>query len=96
MTLDNDNMQRPAFESKTLEEDKGKGGVLSLRLNAQEMQMLKEVKHALEQPKDSTAIKSMFYLAYYNVIQDQKTKYLLATLFKNKRNNERSGVLIDD
>ena len=93
--MDNDNLirEKPFYRTQ-LDEDKEKekGTILSIRLNAEELNMLKEVKQALEQPKDSTAIKSMFYLAYYNVIQDHKTKYLLATLFKNKRNNMRNGL----
>jgi len=86
------------FTRKKLDEEKAKekGTRLTLRLNEKELEMLKEVKIAIEQPKDSTAIKTMFYLAYYNVIHDQKTRYLLETLFKNKRNNERTGALVDD
>lgn len=88
---------KPFVRKKTDEEkDKEKGSRLTIRLNDEELLMLKEVKVAIEQPKDSTAIKTMFYLAYYNVIHDQKTKYLLQTLFKNKRNNERTGALVDD
>jgi len=91
-----DNMIKPAFTTKKLEEERNeKGTRLTLRLNEREIEMLKEVKLAIEQPKDSTAIKTMFYLAYYNVIHDQKTRYLLETLFKNKRNNERTGALVD-
>lgn len=89
--------EKPFIRKKTDEEKAlEKGTRLTLRLNESELQMLKEVKVAIEQPKDSTAIKTMFYLAYYNVIHDKKTKYLLSTLFKNKRNNERTGALIDD
>lgn len=91
-------IEKEAFTNYTLDEDKpkDKGTRLTVRLNETELQMLKEVKVAIEQPKDSTAIKTMFYLAYYNVIHDRKTKYILETLFKNKRNNERTGALIDD
>lgn len=89
--------ERP-FVKRILDEEKEKekGHRLTIRLNQTELFMLKEVKKAIEQPKDSTAIKTMFYLAYYNVIQDKKTEYLLSTLFKNKRNNERTGAIIDD
>lgn len=87
----------PFVRKKTDEEkEKEKGTRLTLRLNEKEIEMLIDVKIAIQQPKDSTAIKTMFYLAYYNVIHDQKTKYLLETLFKNKRNNERTGALVDD
>lgn len=95
----NENLQyeKPFVRKKTDEEKaQEKGTRLTLRLNEEELKMLKEVKVAIEQPKDSTAIKTMFYLAYYNVIHDKKTRYLLETLFKNKRNNERTGALVDD
>ena len=85
------------FYRKKLDEDKAKekGARLTIRLNDRELEMLQEVKQAIEQPKDSTAIKTMFYLAYYSVIHDQKTRYLLETLFKNKRNNERTGAYVE-
>jgi len=87
-----------AFYRKKLDEEKAKEKrvVLTVSLNREEMLMLKEVKEAIQQPKDSTAIKTMFYLAYYNVIHDAKTRYLINTLFKNKRNNERTGAIVDD
>lgn len=93
-----DNLIRDPFTRIKTDEEKAKekGTRLTLRLNEKELEMLKEVKIAIEQPKDGTAIKTMFYLAYYNVIHDQKTRYLLETLFKNKRNNERTGALVDD
>ena len=91
-------IEKERFTNYTLDEDKDqdKGTRLTVRLNKEELQMLKEVKVAIDQPKDSTAIKTMFYLAYYNVIQDRQTRYLISTLFKNKRNNERTGALVDD
>lgn len=93
-----DNMIKQPFTRYVTDEEKAKekGSRLTVRLNEQEVEMLKQVKVAIEQPKDSTAIKTMFYLAYYNVIHDQKTKYILETLFKNKRNNERTGAIVDD
>lgn len=96
--MTNENLQyEDPFYRKRLDEDKAKdkGTIMTVRLNAEELAMLKEVKEVLQQPKDSTAIKTMFYLAYFNVIQDKKTTYLISTLFKNKRNNERSGAYVD-
>lgn len=92
------NLIRAPFTRKKLDEEKAKekGCRLTIRLNEEEKKMLKKVKLAIEQPKDSTAIKTMFYLAYYNVIHDEKTRYLLKTLFKNKRNNQRTGAIVDD
>ena len=75
---------------------KEKSIVMTIRLNLQEQEMLKEIKVALDQPKDGTAIKTMFYLAYYNVIQDAQTRYLIGTLFKNKKNNERTGAFVNE
>lgn len=88
---------KPFTSYRTDEERaKDKGTRLTVRLNEEEIQMLKEIKVAINQPKDSTAIKTMFYLAYYNVIQDNQTRYLIATLFKNKKNNERTGAIVDN
>jgi hypothetical protein len=78
------------------EKAKEKSTVMTIRLNEQELSMLQEVKLAIDQPKDSTAIKTMFYLAYHDVLHDQKTKYLLNTLFKNKRNNLRTGAFVEE
>ena len=87
---------KPFYRTRTDEEKaKDKSVVMTIRLNAEELAMLQEVKVALNQPKDSTAIKTMFYLAYYNVIQDAQTRYLIQTLFKNKRNNERTGAFVE-
>jgi uncharacterized protein (DUF1697 family) len=92
--MNNIQYEKPFVRKKTDEEKaKEESKVMTIRLNTQELEMLEAVKQAIEQPKDSTAIKTMFYLAYYNVIHDQKTRYLLETLFKNKRNNQRTGVI---
>ena len=96
--MDNDNLQYedPFYRTKTDEETKKDKDIrMTVRLNPEEQAMLKEVKAALDQPKDSTAVKTMFYLAYYNVIRDAQTKYLISTLFKNKKNNYRTGALVD-
>lgn len=93
----NDPFERPAFYKKTLDEDKdkSKGVVMTVRLNAEELEMLQQVKKAIEQPKDSTAIKTVFYIGCFDVLHDKKTSYILETLFKNKRNNERTGAFVD-
>jgi hypothetical protein len=95
--MTNENLIREPFTRKKTDEEKAKekDARLTLRLNQVEQEMLKEVKLAIDQPKDGTAIKTMFYLAYYNVIHDEKTKYLIGTLFKNKRNNERTGAIVN-
>ena len=91
-------IQNEPFVRMKLDEEKAKekSTVMTIRLNEQELSMLQEVKLAIDQPKDSTAIKTMFYLAYHDVLHDQKTKYLLNTLFKNKRNNLRTGAFVEE
>jgi hypothetical protein len=85
---------KPAFVNQTLEEDKpkNKGVILTVRLNEEELELLKQVKKAIEQPKDSTALKTLFYIGAFDVLHDKKTAYIVETLFKNKRNNERNGL----
>jgi len=91
----NDNMiYEPFTRTKTDEEKaKEKSVVMTIRLNQEELAMLKEVKKAIEQPKDSTAIKTVFYIGCFDVLHDKKTNYILSTLFKNKKNNKRNGII---
>lgn len=97
MTDPNENMITAPFERQKLDEEKAKkkGTKVTVRLNEEEYARLKEVMVIIEQPKESTALKTMFELAHANVVQDRFTAILLATIFKNKRNNYRSGVLVD-
>ena len=86
----------PFYNTKTEEEKaKDKSIVLTVRLNKEELQLLKDVKAAIEQPKDSTAIKTLFYIGCYDVLHDKKVNYILSTLFKNKRNNQRTGAFVE-
>ena len=89
-------IEKQPFTNYTLEEDKEKkkSVVMTIRLNQEELAMLEEVKKAIEQPKDSTAIKTIFYIGAYDVLHDKKIAYILETLFKNRRNNERTGAII--
>jgi len=81
-----------AFYSTKTEEErkKEKSIVMTIRLN------IEEVKKAIEQPKDSTAVKTVFYIGCFDVLHDKKVNYIISTLFKNKRNNERTGAYVDD
>ena len=89
-------IEKEKFVNYTLDEDKDekKSVVMTIRLNQEELAMLEEVKKAIEQPKDSTAIKTIFYIGAYDVLHDKKIAYILETLFKNRRNNERTGAII--
>jgi len=63
----------------------------SVRLNDEERELLEKCKSIINQPKDSTALKTLAWVGA-NVIHDKKTRFLLGIIFKNKRNNERLGI----
>ena len=63
----------------------------TVRLNPKERELLEDGKQIIEQTKDSTAIKTFAWVGI-KVIHEEKYKYLLGILFKNKRNNERLGI----
>jgi hypothetical protein len=92
-----DNLIHEPFTRKKTDEEKAKekSVVMTIRLNQEELDMLKQVKEAIEQPKDSTAVKTVFYIGCFDVLHDKKVNYILSTLFKNKRNNERTGAIVD-
>ena len=90
-------IQEPFTRTKTEEEKaKEKSIVLTVRLNKEELEMLREVQKAIEQPKDSTAIKTLFYIGAFDVLHDKKTNFIISTLFKNKRNNYRTGAYVGE
>jgi hypothetical protein len=64
----------------------------SVRLNKDERELLEKSKKIIEQSKDSTALKSLAWIGA-KVLHEEKTSYILATLFKNKRNNQRLGIV---
>lgn len=53
-------------------------------------------KKILEQERDSTAIKQLAIIGLSYVLHDEKTRALLAIVFKNKRNNKRQGIVSYD
>ena len=63
----------------------------TVRVNEEEREILNRCKSLIEQPKDSTALKT---LAWYGakVLHEEKTKYLIDTLFKNRKKNYRMGI----
>ena len=64
----------------------------TIRLNEAERIQLEADKKIIEQTKDSTALKQLALIGS-NVIHEKKIIALLGTLFKNKRNNKRIGVV---
>lgn len=85
-------LEKKPFVKYDDEQKNSKGLVIPLRLNEDQINMLNEVRPILEQTKDSTLIKQLMLIGYYNVIHDKKLNAILGLLFKNKRNNERQGI----
>lgn len=63
----------------------------AVRLNKEQREILDKSKEILEQPKDSTALKQLALIGA-KVIHEEKTKYLLAVIYANKRKNQRLGI----
>lgn len=71
-------------------EDK-QSDTFTVRLSDNDRIILNQAKKVLEQPKDSTALKMLATIGS-NVLQQQKIKFILSTVFKNKRKNWRTGI----
>ena len=88
-------IKKEPFRSYTLT-DKPKKDIFTVRLNNDERSWLDECKVALQQPKDSTCIKMLAQIGMYNVLHDASTRYILRTVFINKKRNDRTGIPLDD
>ena len=85
-------MEKERFVNYTLDEDKKPGvKVVSLKLNLEDQALLKECQKVINQSKDGTTIKSLLYIGA-KVVLDEKTRFILDTVFKNKRNNRRNNI----
>jgi len=86
-------IEETKFKQKEVyKEDREKPDIIPIRLNKDERIILNECKKTLEQPKDGTCIKTLFYVGA-NVLHDKKTGFILRSIFKNKRNNKRNGIV---
>jgi hypothetical protein len=84
---------REPFTRTTLDEDTNKESrIFTVRLNKEQIDQLEWSKKVLSQPKDSTAFKQVFEFGLF-VLQQDLTGKVLATVFKNKQNNWRTGVV---
>ena len=92
--MTNDNLIRPAFTSKYLDEDKEfeRRRTLNISLNDDEDKLLGEAKKILNQKKDGTAIKKLMEIGFI-VLQEEKTRKIIDTIFINKNNNKRNGIV---
>ena len=83
-------MEKKPFVRYSLEETANKP--ISVKINSDERELLDKCKYALEQSKDSTALKTLAWIGA-KVLLTEKQSYILATIFKNKRNNKRRGIV---
>ena len=86
-------MEKKPFTNYKLEEEKDPNDIrVTVRLNKEEKEMLDHVRKIIKQPKDSTLIKTLMCIGYYDVIHDKKTKYIIDKIFNNDRKNKRTGL----
>jgi len=71
--------------------EKKQSDTFNVYLNTDEREMLNRAKLMLEQPKDSTALKTLAKIGA-NMLVSENMTYIITTIFKNKRNNERIGI----
>ena len=64
----------------------------TVRVNKEERELLEKCKEIIEQTKDSTAMKIVFIYGAY-VLHSKETRYLLETIYSNKRKNKRLGII---
>lgn len=88
-------IEKQPFKPYKLEEEreKDKRKVFPVSLNLEEQKMLGDCMKLIEQDQPSKAIRQLFLIAHAYLIHDQKVNTVMATLFKNKKNNERRGVV---
>ena len=87
-------LEKTPFVKERLDEEWKEGekpDTFTMRLNEEERKILNKCKKVLEQPKDSTAIKTLALIGA-KVIHEDLQAYVLGCVFKNKRNNARLGI----
>lgn len=81
---------KPFYRTK-LDEEKRRD-TFTVAVNEEERALLNECKNIIEQPKDSTALKTLAWLGA-KTLQEEKTSFIIGTVFKNKRKNKRIGII---
>ena len=88
-------IKKQPFVNYKLEEDRSDDKtIFTIRLNSDERKWLDDAKVVLQQPKDSTAVKTLAEIGKYYVLHDAPTHHIITTIFINKRRNDRSGAPI--
>lgn len=83
----------PNFITTKLEEERDNNKeTFTIWLNKDERALLDKYKKILEQPKDSTALKTLAWLGA-KLLDEPKIAYILETIFINKRRNKRTGIV---
>lgn len=80
----------PFYRTKLEEEVKNRD-IFTVRFNKEERKELNAFKKFIEQPKDSTALKTAAKIGML-VLHDKKIEQIISILFINRRNNERNGI----
>lgn len=84
----------PDFIPTKLQEERDKDKTLSFTiwLNEEEAEDFKKWMNFLEQPKPSSAMKTLAKIGILT-LDDKKTRAIIETLFINKRRNKRTGLV---
>ena len=90
----NKNMVKTPFRSYTPDDDRTepKADVITVRLNEEERSLVNSCKKLLKQKKDATVIKQLMRIGAID-INSPSTLHVLDTVFKNKQNNKRVGIV---
>jgi len=83
-------IEKKPFTRYSLEDQK-KRDIFTVALNDEERETLDSAKVVLNQVKDSTALKSLAWIGS-KVLQAEQTRFLLDTIYSNKRKNKRLGI----
>lgn len=79
------------FTRNKLDEEERRD-TFTVALNKAERDALERSKETLEQEKDSTALKQLAWIGA-KVIHEEKTAFILGTVYANKRKNKRLGII---
>ena len=85
-------MNEHPFRAMHLEK---KVDTFTVKLNDEERKEFDSFKYALQQEKDSTAVKQLAWIGA-KVLLDEKNKQLLGTIMGNYRKNKRQGIVTFD
>ncbi|MFH1134079.1 MAG: hypothetical protein V1735_06315 [Nanoarchaeota archaeon] len=83
-------IEQPPFVRQSLDEEE-RQDVFTVKLNAEERKLLEQIKDALHEPKDSTAIKQAAFEAGAKVLFDPVTHALCDLCVGNYKRARRVG-----